>query len=73
MTDRFKEIAKENDIPPEEMAELLDLTYGSYRVSISNGQKVPRWVKSAMIFYNLGFQKSAALHLEVIEETEINK
>lgn len=68
MTDRFKEIAKENDIHPEDMAELLDLTYGSYRVSISNGQKVPRWVKSAMIFYSLGFDKGTALQLEVIEE-----
>ena len=50
MKKQYKEILKEHKITGKTMAELLRMTYGSYRSAMC-GFKVPRWVRAFVIGY----------------------
>jgi len=45
-------IIKEEKVKGKEMADELDMTYGSYRSGLS-GYGVPRWVRAFLFGYNL--------------------
>lgn len=55
MTEKLKKILKENGITGKNLAEMLNMTYGSYRsLTRKSATNVPKWVRSAIIFYELG-------------------
>lgn len=69
MLDKLKEILKENGVTGKDLSEMLNMTYGSYRsLTRKSSTHVPKWVRSAIIFYELG----RLSNIEVNEPEELN-
>lgn len=55
MIEKFKEILKQEGVKGKDVAEMMQFTYDSYRsLTRKNTPNIPKWVRSAIIFYELG-------------------
>lgn len=51
----FHDIVDDNNISGKEMAEMLGLKHGSYRVALTK-DVMPKWMRIGIVFYQLGFK-----------------
>lgn len=53
MIKEFKEILKTEKISGKDMADMLHLSYGSYRAALVDGARTPKWVIAFVEGYKL--------------------
>lgn len=55
MLEKLKQILKDEGLRGKDLAELMDYDYDTYRsLTRKNKNPIPKWVRSAIIFYDLG-------------------
>ena len=68
MIEEFKKILKAEGITGKEMAELLDITHGSYRsLTRKSATSVPKWVRAGILFYTMGKMAEQVKNMEVVD------
>jgi len=69
---KFKDIVNNHGLKGDEISDIIGITYGSYRnATMDSAKSCPKWIKSALEFYELGKMSTKIANIEVVNAKEI--